>query len=80
MTLSEDVDTRTDAYFNRTREIIAKCGDKRVTYAVFLRRPVISAPRLMVDWLRSVSQEQGFAIELDLTHPEEGAGWGRANR
>ncbi len=70
MTLSEDVNNRTDAYFNRTREIIARFGDKRVTYAVFLRRPVISAPRLMVEWLRSVSLEQDFAIELDLTHPE----------
>ena len=70
MTLSEDVDNRTDAYFNRTREIIARFGDKRVTYAVFLRRPVISAPRLMVEWLQSVAAEQGFAIELNVTHPE----------
>ena len=70
MTLSEDVNNRTDAYFNRTRDIIARFGDKRVTYAVFLRRPVISAPRLMLDWLRSVAAEKGFAVELDVTHPE----------
>ena len=70
MNLSDDVNARTDAYFNRTRDIIARFGDRRVTYAVFLRRPVISAPRLMVDWLRSVAVEQGFAIDLDLTHPE----------
>ena len=31
--------------------VVARFGDKRVTYAVFLRRPVICAPRLMVDWL-----------------------------
>ncbi len=70
MKLSEDVNHRTDAYFNRTRDIIAKFGDKRVTYAVFLRRPVISAPRLMVDWLRSVATESGRSMDLDLTHPE----------
>ena len=70
MKLSEDVNTRTDAYFNRTRDIIAKFGDKRVTYAVFLRRPVISAPRLMLDWLRAIAEEQGFGVELDVTHPE----------
>ncbi len=70
MTLSDDIDYRTDAYFNRTRQIIAKFGDKQVTYAVFLRRPVISAPRFMVDWLRAVAVEQGFAVELDVTHPE----------
>ncbi len=70
MTITEDIAARTDAYFNRTRDIVAKFGDKRVTYAVFLRRPVISAPRLMVDWLRAVSEEQGFPIDLDLTHEE----------
>ncbi len=70
MTLSDDIDHRTDAYFNRTREIIAKFGDKRVTYAVFLRRPVISAPRLAVNWLQAVAAEQGFEVDLDVTHPE----------
>ncbi len=61
MSLSADIDNRTDAYFNRTRDIIARFGDRRVTYAVFLRRPVVSAPRLMLDWLRAVAAEQGFA-------------------
>ena len=70
MTLSDDINARTDAYFNRTRDIVAKFGDKRVTYAVFLRRPVISAPRLMLEWLQAVADEQGFAVELDVTHPE----------
>jgi nicotinate phosphoribosyltransferase len=70
MTLSDDIDARTDAYFNRTRDIIAKFGDKTVTYAVFLRRPVISAPRLMLQWLQAVADEQGFEVEVDVTHPE----------
>ncbi len=70
MTLSDDIDNRTDAYFTRTRDIVARFGDRRVTYAVFLRRPVVSAPRLMLDWLRAVAAEQNFPIELDVTHPE----------
>ena len=70
MTLSADIDSRTDAYFNRTRDIIARFGDKRVTYAIFLRRPVISAPRLMLEWLQAVAAEQGFAVQLDVTHKE----------
>ncbi len=49
--LAADIAARTDSYFNRTRAIVARFGDKRVTYAVFMRRPVISAPRLMVEWL-----------------------------
>ena len=70
MTLSEDIDSRTDAYFNRTRDIIARYGDRQVTYAVFLRRPVISAPWLMLDWLRAVAAEQGFGVDVDVTHAE----------
>ncbi|MDP9195699.1 MAG: nicotinate phosphoribosyltransferase, partial [Pseudomonadota bacterium] len=35
----------TDAYFRRTRQIVEKFGDATVTYAVFMRRPVVSAPR-----------------------------------
>ncbi|NVN35431.1 beta/alpha barrel domain-containing protein [Komagataeibacter swingsii] len=61
---------RTDAYFNRTRAIVEHFGDRKVTYAVFLRRPVVSAPRLMVDWLRAVATERGIAIECDLMFPE----------
>ncbi|WP_182356814.1 beta/alpha barrel domain-containing protein [Komagataeibacter europaeus] len=61
---------RTDAYFNRTRAIVEHFGDRKVTYAVFLRRPVVSAPRLMVDWLHAVAAERGIAIECDLMFPE----------
>ena len=68
--LEADIAARTDAYFNRTREIVQKFGDARVTYAVFLRRPVVSAPALMVDWLRAVAAERGTVFEIDLTHPE----------
>ena len=51
----DDIAARTDSYFNRTRRIVARFGDKRVTYAVFMRRPVISAPRLMVEWLETAA-------------------------
>ncbi len=67
-----DIAARTDSYFNRTRQIVARFGDKRVTYAVFLRRPVISAPRLTTDWLSTVAAERGTRIEIDLMHPEGG--------
>jgi nicotinate phosphoribosyltransferase len=61
---------QTDAYFNRTRTIVEKFGDNRVTYAVFLRRPVVSAPRLMLDWLQAVAKARGTEFEIDLVHPE----------
>jgi nicotinate phosphoribosyltransferase len=65
-----DIAARTDAYFNRTRAIVSRFGDRRVTYAVFLRRPVVSAPALMVEWLEAVAQARGETFEIDLVHPE----------
>jgi nicotinate phosphoribosyltransferase len=68
--LAADIAARTDAYFNRTRQIVARFGDKRVTYAVFLRRPAISAPRLMTGWLDRVAAARRTEIEVDLIYPE----------
>ena len=65
-----DVPARTDAYFNRTRAVVERFGDAQVTYAVFLRRPVVSAPRPMVDWLQAVAAARGTAFDIDLVHPE----------
>ncbi len=68
--LEGDIAARTDVYFNRTREVVRRFGDKRVTYALFLRRPVISAPRLMLDWLGLVAATRGMTLEIDVVHPE----------
>lgn len=62
--------SRTDAYFNRTKAIVGRFGDARVTYAVFMRRPVVSAPRLMIDWLEQVSAARGTPFEIELVHKE----------
>lgn len=68
--LSRDIAARTDTYFNRTRQIVARFGDKRVTYAVFLRRPVISAPSLMADWLERVAECRATRFTIDIVYPE----------
>ncbi len=68
--LAADIAARADSYFNRTKQIAARFGDKRVTYAVFLRRPVISAPRLMSEWLDTVAAARDTAFEIDLMYPE----------
>jgi nicotinate phosphoribosyltransferase len=68
--LNRDIAAHTDAYFNRTRAIVSRFGDRRVSYAVFLRRPVLSAPKLMLDWLRHVATLRGTEFELDVTHEE----------
>ncbi len=68
--LEADIAARTDSYFSRTRTVVERFGDATVTYAIFLRRPVISAPRLMLDWLEEVARARGIAVATDLTHPE----------
>jgi nicotinate phosphoribosyltransferase len=60
----------TDHYFNRSKGIVAKFGDVRVTYAVFMRRPVVSAPRLMQDWLAGIAAARKTAFETRLVYPE----------
>ncbi|MBX6320381.1 MAG: nicotinate phosphoribosyltransferase [Rhodospirillaceae bacterium] len=60
----------TDHYFLKTKRTVEKFGDARVTYAVFMRRPVISAPRLALEWLQHVAARRGTRIEIDLVYPE----------
>ncbi|WP_420725416.1 nicotinate phosphoribosyltransferase [Hwanghaeella sp. LZ110] len=60
----------TDAYFLRTREIVAKFGDIQVTYAIFMRRPVVSAPRLAIDWLNDIIAARGSTVKIDLLFEE----------
>jgi nicotinate phosphoribosyltransferase len=60
----------TDRYFVKTREAIERFGDKRVTYAVFMRRPVCFAPRLMVEWLERVAAERHTSFEIELRYGE----------
>ncbi len=60
----------TDKYFWRTKETVGRFGDRRVTYAVFMRRPVLFTPRLMVDWLQGVARERGVEFDLKLCFEE----------
>lgn len=64
--LEGDVDRWTDQYFKKTRTIVQRNGDAQVTYAVFMRRPVCFAPRLMIDWLQriGVGRDVTFKIEI----------------
>ncbi len=66
----EGIAALTDHYFNKTKQAVARYGDKRVTYAVFVRRPVISAPRLMVEWLERVAEARGTAFDIEVRYDE----------
>jgi nicotinate phosphoribosyltransferase len=66
----KDIPRWTDHYFLRTKEAARRFGDKRVTYAVFMRRPVVSAPRLAIDWLNAIAGERKTRFEIELNYPE----------
>jgi nicotinate phosphoribosyltransferase len=70
--LEGDIDRWTDQYFKKTRAIVQKNGDTEVTYALFMRRPVSFAPRLMIDWLKRIAAERNTVFEIE-TCFEEGA-------
>jgi nicotinate phosphoribosyltransferase len=59
-----------DKYFVKTKAIVERFGDRRVTYAVFMRRPVVCSPRLALDWLQAVERERGAEVRVELLHEE----------
>ncbi len=64
---AEEISRHTDSYFTRTRRIVERFGDCTVTYAVFMRRPVISALRIAIEWLRAM---RGDSVIIEVMHPE----------
>src|SRR6185436_7920987 len=69
----DDLAARTDSYFLKTKAIVERFGDRAATYAVFMRRPVISAPRLAIEFLEQTAAERGAPFQIELNHPE--AAW-----
>lgn len=66
----DEISGYVDKYFTRTKECIGTFGDKRVTYAVFMRRPVTCAPRLAVEWLESIARARGVTFDIKLNFKE----------
>ena len=56
--------TVTDTYFLRTKNIVASYGDTEVTYAIFMRRPVISALNPAIDWLNHIIKDRKGSVNI----------------
>ncbi|MGH6944923.1 MAG: nicotinate phosphoribosyltransferase [Geminicoccaceae bacterium] len=73
----DELQSLTDKYFLKTKEVVRRFGDVDATYAVFMRRPVIFTPRLALDWLQAVAKARGVEFRIDLCFEEgEWAGAG----
>jgi nicotinate phosphoribosyltransferase len=69
-TKPEDVPVLTDQYFLKTKEVVRRFGDRRATYAVFMRRPVICTPRLLVDFLDAMAADRKTKFDIELNYEE----------
>src|ERR671933_217293 len=69
-TRPEEVPFLPDQYFLKTKEIVRRFGDKRVTYAIFLRRPVVCTPRLMIEFLERMAADRGTKFDIELPYAE----------
>ena len=67
---ADDVARWSDHYFLRTKEAIGRFGDVEVTYAVFMRRPVVFAPKLMLDWLQRIAEDRGVHFDITFNYDE----------
>ncbi len=60
----------TDTYFKRSKAAVGQFGDVQATYAIFMRRPVIAAHRLAMEWLETVSAARNSPVAIDLCYGE----------
>lgn len=67
---ADEISDWTDHYFLKTKRTVEHFGDVKVTYAFFMRRPVVCAPKLAIDWLQSVADARGFKVQIDLRYAE----------
>ena len=65
-----DVVNWSDHYFLRTKKAVGRFGDVPAVYALFMRRPVVSAPRIAIDWLNTVAEKRGTNFQIDLRFDE----------
>ncbi|MGE0252934.1 MAG: nicotinate phosphoribosyltransferase [Dongiaceae bacterium] len=68
--LEAEISACTDQYFQKTKMIVEKFGDATVTYAVFMRRPVLAALGLATGWLEYVAKAREAKFTLESPYQE----------
>ena len=61
---------QTDSYFLKSKAIVERFGDRQATYAIFLRRPVVSTPRLAIGFVEKIAAERATSFEIELAYRE----------
>ena len=68
--LEKFLDLNTDHYFKKTKHIILKNKDMQVTYAIFMRRPVLFCPALAIKWLRKIEKIRNTKFNIKMCYKE----------
>ena len=70
MSLESFIKNNTDHYFRKTKEIIKKNKDISVTYAIFMRRPVLFCPKIALKWFKEVEKKRKTKFKITLCNKE----------
>lgn len=62
--IQQYIETNTDKYFTKTKQIVENYGESNVVYAVFIRKPSIYACGLSIKWLQEVSEIFNVSINI----------------
>ncbi len=68
--LEDFLDLNADYYFKKTKKIILKNRDIKVTYAIFMRRPVLFCPTLAINWINQVEKLRNTTFEIEMCYQE----------
>ena len=70
----DEIASRTDAYFRATKTLVENSvlglRDEEVTYAIFLRRPILAACGVAIAWLNRVADERKVSIRVTQRYGE----------
>ena len=70
VSLESFIKNNTDHYFSKTKEIIKKNKDISVTYAIFMRRPVLFCPKIALKWFKEVEKKRKTKFKITLCNKE----------
>ena len=66
----EEISHRTDNYFKKSKSILSIKEDVKVTYAIFMRRPVIFCPELAIKWIKEAAKIRKTVFDIHLCYKE----------
>ena len=71
LNLENFIKKNTDQYFLKTKEIIKKNNDVKVTYAVFMRRPVLFCPKKQLNGSKKLKEVGKLNSQLNYVTMKE---------